>query len=77
MTVKIASEMHSGAMPYGLRSLTQPLLDWILYATQYNDHKIQALYQALQISVYPWERISETHIDLTGSQLSFLDLGLR
>ena len=41
------------------------------------DHKIQALYQALQISVYPWERISETHIDPTGSQLSFLDLGLR
>ncbi len=43
MTVMIASEVHSNAS----RSLTQPLLDCILYLTHFL--YIQALYQALQI----------------------------
>ncbi len=69
MTVKIASEMHFSAMP--LRSLTRPLLDCLLHLTQYNTHMIQALCQALQISVYPWKRVSETHIESSSSQVSF------
>jgi len=43
VTIKTASEMHFNA----LRSPTQPLLD----CTRHNIFMIQALYQALQITV--------------------------
>jgi hypothetical protein len=49
VTIKTASEMHFNA----LRSLTQPLLDCTLSSTLTNNTPmIQALYQALQISVF-------------------------
>ncbi len=51
MTVNIASEMHFNA----LRSLTQPCLT--AYCIRCNTPMIQALYQALQISVSLGKRI--------------------
>ena len=53
MTVNVASEMHSNAS----RSLSQPLLDCMLYLTQYLYDP--GTFTKLCKSVYPWERVSE------------------